>query len=78
VLVSYGDWPGADVRLRACGGQWSGIGEGTGRLRARRLVVHADGRGQAARPRSTTLWLPADGGGVCTAEQLAPVIELAG
>lgn len=78
VLVAYGDWPGADVRLRACDGQWSGIGEGSGRLRARRLVVHADGRGQAARPRSTTLWLPADGGGVRTAERIAPVIELAG
>src|SRR6478609_5797533 len=64
VLMPYGEWPGADVRLRADGGQWAGIGDGTGRLRARRLQVHADGRGQAARPRTTTLWLPADGGGV--------------
>jgi hypothetical protein len=78
VLVAYGEWPGADVRLRADGGRWEGIGEGTGRLRARRLVVHADGRGQAARPRSAALWLPADGGGVRAAEELAPVIELAG
>ena len=83
VLMPYGDWPGADVRLRAEGVQWAGIGDGTGRLRARRLQVHADGRGQAARPRTTTLWLPADGGGVRTAEPAptatpAPVIELAG
>lgn len=78
VLIAYGDWPGADVRLRACDGEWAGIGEGTGRLRARRLVVHADGRGPAARPRSSSLWLPADGGGIRAAEDLAPVIELAG
>jgi hypothetical protein len=78
VLIAYGEWPGADVRLRASDGQWSGIGEGTGRLRARRLVVHADGRGQAARPRSSSLWLPADGGGIRVAEDLARVIELAG
>ena len=78
VLMPYGEWPGADVRLRAEAGQWSGIGEGTGRLRARRLDVHAEGRGQAARPRSVPMWLPAPAGGVSTADPLAPVIELAG
>jgi hypothetical protein len=85
VLMPYGDWPGADVRLRASGGQWTGIGEGTGRLRARRLEVAAEGRGQAARPRSCTLWLPAADGGVRADQHvdrlpapLAPVIELAG
>jgi hypothetical protein len=40
--------------------------------------VHAAGRGSAARQRSTSLWLPAVGGGVRAAEPLAPVIELAG
>jgi hypothetical protein len=78
VLLSYGEWPGADVRLRAAVGTWSGIGDGTGRLKARRLEVHASGRGSAARPRSTALWLPAAGGGVRAAEPVAPVIELAG
>lgn len=78
VLLSYGEWPGADVRLRADGGQWSGIGEGTGRLRARRLQVHAEGRGHAARPRVVSVWLPAAGGGLDVAAPLAPVIELAG
>ncbi len=78
VLLPYGDWPGADVRLRAEGGQWSGIGSGTGRLRARRLEVRAEGRGPSARPRTATLWLPAAGGGVQPDELLAPVIELAG
>ena len=78
VLMAYGEWPGADLRLRANVGQWSGIGEGTGRLRARRLDVQAEGRGHAARPRTASLWLPAAGGGVAPAEPIAPVIELAG
>jgi hypothetical protein len=76
VLMSYGDWPGADVRLRATGGRWTGMGEGYGRLQARRLEVHAEGKGPAARPRSATLWLPAAGGGVETTHETAPVIEL--
>ena len=90
VLVPYltgGDlWPGADVRLTARGGHWSGIGTGTGRLTARKVEVRAEGRGPAARPRAATLWLPAQGGGVQPSErvvervgeQCAPVIELAG
>jgi hypothetical protein len=84
VLVPYltasGDaaWPGADVRLHAGDGMWSGIGDGTGRLRARQVEVTAGGRGQAARTRSANLWLPADGGGLEIATPLAPVITLAG
>lgn len=83
-----GGWPGADVRLEARRGEWQGIGTGSGRLRARRLDVVAGGRGQAARPRSATLWLPADGGGVETAAAATvspltppgapPTVELAG
>lgn len=71
-------WPGADVRLHVRDGVWSGIGDGTGRLRARQVEITADGRGQAARHRSATLWLPAEGGGLAEATPLAPVIELAG
>jgi hypothetical protein len=78
ILMPYGEWPGADVRLRAAAGEWAGIGDGTGRLKARRLNVQAEGRGQAARPRTVSLWLPAAGGGVQAVEPLAPVIELAG
>jgi hypothetical protein len=79
VLVPYVDdaWPGADVRLHARPGTWHGIGEGTGRLRARRLEVRAEGRGTAARPRTAELWLPAAGGGAGEAAPLAPVIDLA-
>ena len=82
VLVPYVDgaeWPGADVRLQAAVspiGAWSGIGAGTGRLRARQVQVSAGGRGPAARPRSIDLWLPADGGGISEATPLAPVIDL--
>lgn len=68
-------WPGADIRLGVGDRQWSGIGAGTGRLRCRQVTVTAEGRGHAARPRSTTLWLPAAGGGVDVAS-VAPVVEL--
>ncbi|HZZ96547.1 MAG TPA: hypothetical protein VFE19_06020 [Jatrophihabitantaceae bacterium] len=78
VLMPFGEWPGADVRLHATPGQWSGIDNGSGRLRARQVQVRAEGRGQAARPRTATLWLPASGGGVQPAQPVAPVIELAG
>ena len=82
VLVPYlagaDEWPGAEVRLRAGIGHWSGIGDGTGRLRARQVVVAAEGRGQAARPRSATLWLPAATGGIEPVDTLAAVVELAG
>ncbi|MCW2494269.1 hypothetical protein [Jatrophihabitans sp.] len=78
VFVPYGAWPGADVRLTAHQGQWAGIGEGYGRLRARRVDVQAEGRGAAARPRSAELWLPASDGGIELATPLATVIELAG
>jgi hypothetical protein len=81
-------WPNADVRLHAREGAWTGLGDGSGRLRARQLTVVAGGRGQAARGRSAALWLPADGGGIDTAVDtatqpgrragLAPVIDLAG
>jgi hypothetical protein len=63
-LTGAARWPHADVRLSAEGGSWSGIGLGYGRLRQRQVTVTAAGRGQAARNRSTTLWLPTASGGV--------------
>src|SRR6266568_6538808 len=63
-LTGEAAWPGADLRLRVQDGQWSGIGEGYGRLRQRRVTVNVEGRGQAARPRSAQLWLPNAGGGI--------------
>lgn len=64
VLVSLGAWEGAEIRLSAVGGRWAGMGGGTGRLRARRLEVRAEGRGAAARPRRAEVWLPAREGGI--------------
>jgi hypothetical protein len=92
VLMPFGEWPGADVRLHAVDGWWTGIGAGVGRLQARHVDVRAEGRGSASRPRTASLWLPAAGGGVepalpladrstrslATVVELAEVVELAG
>ena len=75
VLVVSGGrtpWPEAlDVRLEVESAAWEGVGEGYGRLRARRVEVVAGGRGAAARSRRATLWLPGPDGGVAVAP--APV-----
>jgi len=64
VLVPFGpvSWPGSDLRLSVAGGVWEGLGDGSGRLRSRRVVVRADGRGSAARGHELALWLPAPDG----------------
>ncbi|MDD7917821.1 hypothetical protein PH191_08970 [Actinomycetospora callitridis] len=50
VLVPVGApgmWPGAEVELRAEGGAWAGLGgDGTGRLRSRRVRVRCAARGR--------------------------------
>src|SRR5205085_4335443 len=68
VLVIRGPWPGADVRLAVTSAAWEGVGQGDGRLRARRVDVVANGRGAAAREKRVALWLPGPDGGVATAE----------
>ncbi|MGW4645875.1 hypothetical protein [Kitasatospora sp. NPDC004289] len=65
-LVVSGEWPGARVRLRVAARSWEGVGQGRGRLRARRLVVEAGGRGAAARERQHHLWLPDREGSIRT------------
>lgn len=57
-LVVWGPWPRCEVRLSVQEPQWSGVGQGHGHLRSRRLVVEA--RRGATPPRRATLWLPAD------------------
>lgn len=63
-LPGRGEWPEApDLVLRVTDPSWRGaVGvdrvDGAGRLRARRVVVEAEGRGRAARPRRRELWLP--------------------
>lgn len=57
-LVVLGDWPRAEVRLTTRSPAWSGVGEGHGHLRARRILVEAQ-RGSAP-PRRGALWFPAE------------------
>jgi hypothetical protein len=79
VLLPYlagGRWPFADLRLTAEPGEWSGIGDGHGRLARRRMRVSVEGRGQAARSREVTLWLPGRLGAVEQYDVVAPVVEI--
>jgi hypothetical protein len=55
VLVSVGQWPGADLVLTATEVTWHGLGQGRGRLRSQDMQVRASGRGAAARPRVTNI-----------------------
>jgi hypothetical protein len=66
VMVTVGGSTGlpADVRLSVASAVWEGLGQGHGRLRARRMDVVATGRAAAARERRVSLWLPAADGGV--------------
>jgi len=76
ILVPFGAWEGADMRLSISASRWVGLGRGLGRLHARQVQAHAHGRGMAARPRHTALWLPAAGGGVESAVATVPDTDL--
>jgi len=60
VLLPVGAaWPIApDLRLAVTASQWEGLGQGYGRLEARKVEVVAAGRGAAVLERRATLWLP--------------------
>jgi hypothetical protein len=73
VLVVAGEWEGAQARLHVASQEWSGIGAGHGRLRARKVQVVADGRGAGIRPRTAWLWLPGPDGAVATVTDAAAV-----
>jgi hypothetical protein len=75
VLVIAGDWPGAQSRLLVADAEWTGIGAGHGRLRARKAQVIASGRGAGERPRSAWLWLPGPDGAVMAAAEPAGIAE---
>jgi len=77
VLLVTGDWPGAQTRLHVAAEEWTGLGAGHGRLRARRAHVVASGRGAAERPRGAWLWLPGPDGSV-TAAARTPGLSTAG
>jgi hypothetical protein len=53
-----GDWPRCEVRLTTREPAWSGVGQGHGHLRSRRLMIEAQ-RGSAP-PRRGALWFPGE------------------
>jgi hypothetical protein len=61
ILVPFGParaWAAdTTLRVQAVGGDWPGLGEGSGVLGERTVRVQVDGRGAAARPRTGTLVL---------------------
>lgn len=60
-------WPGpAELVLSVGSSGWEGLGEGHGRLGARRLEATTSGRGAAARPHRAVLLLPGAGGAVAS------------
>jgi len=63
VLVSWGPWPRCEARLTTHEPRWSGLGQGHGHLRSRRLEisVHRGLRGTGT-GRRFPLWFDADGG----------------
>jgi hypothetical protein len=57
---------GADLRISAEEGTWTGLGDGHGVASARRLVVEVGGR-RVQRPRRATMWLPDANGSIAGA-----------
>jgi hypothetical protein len=59
LLPVGGSWPiTPDLRLAVTASQWEGLGQGSGRLEARKVEVAVAGRGAAVLERRATLWLP--------------------
>ena len=54
--------PGVDVGIRVMTSQWSGLGDGHGLLRSRKVEVQTQGRGAATRARAVSLLLPGPNG----------------
>lgn len=71
VLLVAGEWEGAMVNLSVTAQQWHGLGDGHGYLQTREVQVQAMGRGAAARPRTTSVWLPGVGGVVSPGRESA-------
>jgi cellobiose-specific phosphotransferase system component IIB len=59
----------SDITLSIEASRWIGVEQGHGRLQARRVEISAQGRGSAARPRRSVLWLPGPDGRVATVER---------
>lgn len=59
ILVPTAAWAGSDLVMQVTGRQWTGLGQGGGRLRQQQLKVTATGRGRAARPKTAQVTLGA-------------------
>jgi hypothetical protein len=61
VLMLFGQqassWPAVELKLSAQHDHWTGIGDGYGRIKSRKLIVSATGKGRSARPRTGEVWL---------------------
>lgn len=58
VLISMGDWPGAEARLSIADSSWVGLGSGFGHLAARQVTVSSAASRWQGRTRSRRVWLP--------------------
>jgi hypothetical protein len=58
VLVVHGGWPRCDARLCSLGSQWGGVGQGSGRLRSRRMRVAVESSHRSGRPHARDLDFP--------------------
>lgn len=70
ILLAADQWEGAEVRLRVVTATWDGVGQGHGLLNRRRVTVAATGRGAAAAPTYTDMWLPGPTGRAAPAREL--------
>jgi hypothetical protein len=76
IAVATGEvaWQGSAFRLEIEASEWTGLGQGHGRLRARRALVAAHGRGA---PERAWIWLPSPDGTVHAAQAPArPTLEV--
>lgn len=78
LVVTGASWEGAQVRLRVASSVWTGLGDGHGHLRGRRVQVVAEGKGS---PRAEWLWLPGPDGeitvaGLAAVDDHEPSVEL--
>lgn len=72
MLSQSADGWSPDVVLRLGSPQWSGVGQGHGLLRHRRVVIEAAGRGRSARSRRIEVLLPDDHGSIASTSSDAP------
>ncbi|MFF7174783.1 hypothetical protein [Streptomyces pseudovenezuelae] len=63
-LLTWQDWPEAQLRLRVAEARWDGLGDGFGLLAGRRTRLVVAGRGAATQPRHAEVWLPGPDGAV--------------